>query len=281
MAEPAASFGDLTDPGLTVGAYLASWLAHARGRIRAKTYKGYEGLIRLYASPRPGLGAAERPASPHPATPVQRAAGPRAVRGHGPELALGADPGPGPGHSVGTGPHQSSRRSPASPAAAPGAGHDRHRPSGADHGCRPRHLLRAPGADNLDWTPCRSLVVPAGCRSSPHGRCRHRDGPRPPSRVCTPAAEAPFAGHRHPCRGGLHRAGDRGGNTRLPTDPGRRRDPIHHRRRGHHRHRHGPLRLRRCRRGRATRCFPARRAAARAVGAAEGIDSESSVTAGT
>jgi integrase len=55
MAEPAALFGDLTDPDLTAGAYLASWLAHARGRIRAKTYKGYEGLIRLYAVP--GLGS--------------------------------------------------------------------------------------------------------------------------------------------------------------------------------------------------------------------------------
>ena len=32
-------------------AYLGGWLAHARGRIRARTYQGYEGLIRLYALP--------------------------------------------------------------------------------------------------------------------------------------------------------------------------------------------------------------------------------------
>ena len=31
--------------------FLGSWLAHAKGRIRARTYQGYEGLIRLYALP--------------------------------------------------------------------------------------------------------------------------------------------------------------------------------------------------------------------------------------
>jgi len=31
--------------------YLSGWLAHAKGRIRARTYQGYEGLIRLYALP--------------------------------------------------------------------------------------------------------------------------------------------------------------------------------------------------------------------------------------
>jgi integrase len=31
--------------------YLVEWLSHARGRIRARTYQGYEGLIRLYALP--------------------------------------------------------------------------------------------------------------------------------------------------------------------------------------------------------------------------------------
>ena len=31
--------------------YLRGWLAHARGRVRARTYQGYEGLIRLYALP--------------------------------------------------------------------------------------------------------------------------------------------------------------------------------------------------------------------------------------
>jgi len=35
----------------STGAYLSGWLAHAKGRIRARTYQGYEGLIRLYALP--------------------------------------------------------------------------------------------------------------------------------------------------------------------------------------------------------------------------------------
>jgi len=34
--------------------YLGGWLAHARGRIRTRTYQGYEGLIRLYALPSVG-----------------------------------------------------------------------------------------------------------------------------------------------------------------------------------------------------------------------------------
>ena len=33
---------------LSLGDYLDSWLAHVRGRVRAKTYDGYECLIRLY-----------------------------------------------------------------------------------------------------------------------------------------------------------------------------------------------------------------------------------------
>ncbi len=40
-----------TGEDLTVGAYLSRWLAHAKGRVRAKTYEGYECLIRLYAIP--------------------------------------------------------------------------------------------------------------------------------------------------------------------------------------------------------------------------------------
>jgi integrase len=36
---------------LTVGDYAEQWLAHARGRVRAKTYDGYVGLMRLYALP--------------------------------------------------------------------------------------------------------------------------------------------------------------------------------------------------------------------------------------
>ena len=39
---------DLPD---TVGLYLIQWLSHARGRVRARTWQGYEGLIRLYALP--------------------------------------------------------------------------------------------------------------------------------------------------------------------------------------------------------------------------------------
>jgi integrase len=39
---------------LTVGSYFDQWLAHARGRVRAKTYDGYSCLIRLYALPRLG-----------------------------------------------------------------------------------------------------------------------------------------------------------------------------------------------------------------------------------
>ena len=33
------------------GEYLALWLAHAKSRVRPRTYQGYEGLIRLYATP--------------------------------------------------------------------------------------------------------------------------------------------------------------------------------------------------------------------------------------
>src|SRR5437867_7789292 len=36
---------------LCTGEYLSQWLRHCRGRLRSKTHEGYEGLIRLYASP--------------------------------------------------------------------------------------------------------------------------------------------------------------------------------------------------------------------------------------
>jgi integrase len=39
---------------LDVGTYLQQWLAHARGRVRAVTYEGYEALLRLHALPRIG-----------------------------------------------------------------------------------------------------------------------------------------------------------------------------------------------------------------------------------
>jgi hypothetical protein len=45
LAEP-ANLGE--QPSLTTGTYLASWLAHARGRVQAKAFDGYEALIRLY-----------------------------------------------------------------------------------------------------------------------------------------------------------------------------------------------------------------------------------------
>ena len=37
------------DPSL--GHYLHEWLSHARGRVRATTYTGYEYLIRVHAVP--------------------------------------------------------------------------------------------------------------------------------------------------------------------------------------------------------------------------------------
>ncbi len=39
----------------STGSYLAEWLDHMRGRVRPKTFEGYEGVIRLYAVP--NLGA--------------------------------------------------------------------------------------------------------------------------------------------------------------------------------------------------------------------------------
>ena len=44
----------LSDQEETVGSYLSSWLQHSRTRVRAKTYEGYECLVRLYALPRIG-----------------------------------------------------------------------------------------------------------------------------------------------------------------------------------------------------------------------------------
>lgn len=45
----AGVLGKAQDPSL--GHYLKEWLAHARGRVRATTYAGYESLIRCYAVP--------------------------------------------------------------------------------------------------------------------------------------------------------------------------------------------------------------------------------------
>src|SRR5439155_10596281 len=46
---------NLQEQGGTVGAYLVSWLDHAKVRVRGKTYDGYEGLVRVHALP--GLGS--------------------------------------------------------------------------------------------------------------------------------------------------------------------------------------------------------------------------------
>jgi integrase len=40
--------------GLTVGEFLAQWLAHVRGRVRPRTFGGYETLLRINAIPRLG-----------------------------------------------------------------------------------------------------------------------------------------------------------------------------------------------------------------------------------
>src|SRR5712691_540857 len=39
------------DQDLSLDRYLKEWLAHARGRVRATTYTGYEYLIRVHAVP--------------------------------------------------------------------------------------------------------------------------------------------------------------------------------------------------------------------------------------
>ena len=47
--------GVLATGKLDVAGYLQQWLAHARGRVRAVTYEGYEVLLRRHALPRLGL----------------------------------------------------------------------------------------------------------------------------------------------------------------------------------------------------------------------------------
>ncbi len=42
---------ELAEEEASLGSYLEGWLAHVRGRVRAKTWQGYEALIRLYAQP--------------------------------------------------------------------------------------------------------------------------------------------------------------------------------------------------------------------------------------
>jgi len=42
------------DAGCRLGEYLNAWLAHVGGRVRQRTWEGYESLIRLYA--RPAIG---------------------------------------------------------------------------------------------------------------------------------------------------------------------------------------------------------------------------------
>src|SRR6266568_3144033 len=52
---PALPADDPHAPGsLCLGDYLAQWLGHVKGRVRPRTYEGYEGVVRLYVLP--GLG---------------------------------------------------------------------------------------------------------------------------------------------------------------------------------------------------------------------------------
>lgn len=44
--------------------YLLQWLRHSRGRLRSKTYEGYDGVIRLYAAPALGGIPPSPPAPP-------------------------------------------------------------------------------------------------------------------------------------------------------------------------------------------------------------------------
>ena len=52
-----------TEAPPSLGSYLDDWLAHVAGRVRAKTWQGYECLIRLYA--RPHLGNLHRALPSH------------------------------------------------------------------------------------------------------------------------------------------------------------------------------------------------------------------------
>ena len=47
---PATALVSRTE-GLTVGDFLAQWLAHVRGRVRPRTFGGYESLLRINAIP--------------------------------------------------------------------------------------------------------------------------------------------------------------------------------------------------------------------------------------
>jgi hypothetical protein len=52
MLQPALHTGVSPDASaLSLADYLGQWLSHCRGRVRAKTYDGYRGLVRLYAAP--------------------------------------------------------------------------------------------------------------------------------------------------------------------------------------------------------------------------------------
>src|SRR5438445_602959 len=51
--QPRAAVVGLTVGGdaPSLGEYLGAWLSHLKGRVRARTYHGYECLIRLYVKP--------------------------------------------------------------------------------------------------------------------------------------------------------------------------------------------------------------------------------------
>ena len=143
-----------TPPGaaMSVGEYLVGWLAHARGRVRAVTYEGYEVLLRRHALAGAWRPAAHRADAAAGAEPVQQPARGRAGEGCpfrrlGAESAFGVDAGVRAGGALAAIGGEPCRRGAAAQAAA--AATDRRRPTP----CRPatrggsRNAGRATGRD--------------------------------------------------------------------------------------------------------------------------------------
>jgi hypothetical protein len=77
---------------VSVGSYLDAWLAHVSGRVRARTWQGYECLIRLYARPNLGHVAPCRASPTSPPAALRGAAvrtGPPALGHSATERAVG------------------------------------------------------------------------------------------------------------------------------------------------------------------------------------------------
>jgi hypothetical protein len=110
------------EPGtLQVGSYVRQWLDLMRGRVRAKTHEGYEGLIPAVRPASPGGHPPHGASSPAPPGPVLLLVGrsrPSSAGRDRAQPAPGPDPGPGPGGAVGTTRVQPGGRGPASPASA-------------------------------------------------------------------------------------------------------------------------------------------------------------------